>query len=149
MHRLCHSLQKIAQSCNVRLVFSAPERLSRLCRAVNAHPRKGVIRDTKPCHPFVPCAHESCTPHRCYVAKITSSRRVGASVQPSIHALPWLQLHSTFWKVFCYWHTWRPNGSRNLEVAEIHRLGGDCVSRPSLSKLSKKELHFLKPNSPD
>ena len=54
IHRFCHRLKKVAAKCGVSVVFSAPEKLARMCPVVNGRKEKSAC-SKKHATPFVSC----------------------------------------------------------------------------------------------
>ncbi|XP_040079191.1 uncharacterized protein LOC115318693, partial [Ixodes scapularis] len=58
LHRMSHNLKNVASRYGVRVVFSAPQKMSQICNRVNAH-AEGTTKPTctkKHANEFLPCA---------------------------------------------------------------------------------------------
>lgn len=157
IHGVAHNLKRIAGRCEVDVVFSAPEKLASLCRAVNPGARETRTCTTKHRNKFVPCVQGvvyslplSCGKRyigqtgRClnerlkehaYSVSSTVSGHLGIHCRdcgcvPEFHLCAVVKRH-------------RDQLTREiLEALEIAKLGDACVSRPSVA-LSEKEVVYL------
>ncbi|XP_070394116.1 uncharacterized protein, partial [Dermacentor albipictus] len=57
IHCISHNLRRIAAKSGVDVVFSAPERLQKLCKQVNTENNKRPSCSTQHCQQFVTCTH--------------------------------------------------------------------------------------------
>ncbi|XP_075750346.1 uncharacterized protein LOC142817169 [Rhipicephalus microplus] len=158
IHGVTHNLKKVASRCDVDLVFSAPEKLARLCRAVNPGSRGGRGCKVKHRKKYVPCIEGvvyslplSCgkwyigQTGRCLNERLKEhAHNVSSTVSGhlGIHCrdcgcVPDFQLCTVI-------RRHRDQLIREIyEASEIERLGSACVSRPSIA-LSLKEIDFLR-----
>lgn len=58
IHKTAHGLKKVANRSNLKVVFSAPNELSRLCRMTDPFRKVPSGSAVKHRNPFVECAEE-------------------------------------------------------------------------------------------
>lgn len=156
VHDVSHRLKKIGESAGVRVVFSAPEKLSGLCSSTSRMKEKrGCTTDHK--RKFVPCVQGVV-----YAIPLTCGRKyVGQtgrclnerlrehyySVQTTVSGHLGIHVRDCECRPL-FENTAVLARSRDqrvreiIEAEEIKRSGDACVSMPSLH-LSDKELLFL------
>lgn len=161
IHRVSHNVKRVAKKAGVKVVFSAPNKLSGLCKRVNAegnkkpsctknHARKFVKCCVNVVYeiPFSPCG-------RCYVGQtgrcINDRLREHAN---TLKGVPTSHLSDHCRQCGC-----KPlfekceiikkyRDQRTREISEAHRiqkLGDTCVSAPSLALLSKEISYLSEP----
>lgn len=161
IHQVSHNLKKIAARVNTRVVFSAPFKLSKLCKKTNPDKTAQSECSIKHRKPFVQCVTNvvyriplSCG--RAYIGQTGRclNVRLGEHCNKVGNFPP-----DGFLAQHCHGCACKPNFqgtvvvSRNrseitrliIEAEQIDYLGDACVSNPSMS-LSAKELHFLRMN---
>lgn len=165
MHQLSHNLRKMAQRSNVKVVFSAPNKLLKLCRLSDPEAVRGRHCNTKHRKAYVECVEGVVykIPLRCnrfYVGqtgrclndrlrehanKVNNAldkkkKVIDGYLAQHCHTcgcVPFLDRTAVVKKC-------SDRITREIIEAElIHRLGQACVSSPSLA-LTTKELDFLR-----
>lgn len=160
LHTISHRLKRIGQKAGVRVVFSAPDKLSKLCRRVNAPAVRKPACPVRHQAPFVPCqvgavykialscgkAYVGQT-GRCLNERLmehsnsvynTTKRNLGVHClkcpsqpcEPSLHNCTVIARNA---------HQFT---REIIEAAHILKLGQNCVSTPSIA-LTKRELEYL------
>lgn len=159
IHKFSHKLKKIGNRAQVRVVFSAPEKLGKLCKRVNDEftPKKCSIKHE---NKFVACQEGVIysIPLSCgkqYVGQ--TGRCVNERLREhNITVYNTVKGHLGIHCRDCESKTCQPFFQQTkvlsrhpntltreiIEAAEIARLNDACISCPSIS-LSKKELEFL------
>ncbi|CAN7949255.1 unnamed protein product [Ixodes hexagonus] len=159
MHTISHGLKKIAQRANVEVVFSAPQKLSSLCRKVSSSSVSSVSCSKKHKSKFVPCVEGviysfplSCGKEKQYIGQ--TGRCLNDRLREHNNNIA--NANSGHLGIHC-----RDCGcsarldscvvlgkSTNqltreiVEAANISRRNSRCVSTPSLT-LSEKELDYV------
>ena len=157
LHRVSHGLKKIGKRVDVTVVFSAPNKLSKLCRNVN-HSNGGSLGCTKKHqNRFVECTEKVVysIPLSCgkqYVGqtgRCLNDRLREHSYNVNRVVSGHLGIHcrdcgcdADFKKCIVIGRSVNALTREIMEAEMIARLGEDCVSAPSVF-LSAKELDFL------
>lgn len=166
-HKVSHRLKKVGDKCGVRVVFSAPEKLGRLCRLVNEPKKRSAckIRHTKAlvdCKVGVVyniplacgkryigqtgrCINERLLEHRRTVTSISG----GGHLADHIRRCSYKPACKAFLEETSVLRKFRTQKSR--EIFEALCIANDkdhCVSTPSIV-LRRKELDYLKANGVD
>lgn len=157
LHKISHGLKKIGNKANVRVVFSAPDKLSGLCKRVNSRAGRKNTCTTKHRKPFVPC-----TAGVVYVISLTCGKKYVGQTGRCLNE----RLKEHYYNVntavqghlgihcrdcgcvpvfnkceIIYRH--REQLTREIvEAEQIQRLGELCISVPSVA-LSNNELRYL------
>ncbi|CAN8029037.1 unnamed protein product, partial [Ixodes persulcatus] len=157
MHGLAHNLKRIAGRCNVDVLFTAPDKLSRLCRAVNPSDREARACTTKHRNRYVTCAEGVV-----YSLPLSCGRRyvgqTGRCLNDGLreHSYNVTSMVSGHLGIHCRDCSCQPQFQQCevvkrhrdqltreiLEALEIERLGVMCVSSPSVAS-SRKDINFL------
>lgn len=66
MQKTAHKLKKIANCINTKVVFSAPEKLAKLCTLMNPFHKASLCCVKKHRSQFVACAEGSCIIYHCH-----------------------------------------------------------------------------------
>lgn len=157
IHNMSHKLKKVASRVNVDVVFSAPQRLSSLCKRVNGQPIRTECCTKNHKTKFVSCAEGVI-----YSFPLTCGKRyvgqTGRCLNDRLreHNCNAINANSGHLGIHCRDCGCSPllgnctvlGRSNNkltreiIEAASIDLLDGVCVSTPSIS-LSRKELYYL------
>lgn len=155
IHGLSRNLKRIAGRCDVDVLFSAPDKLSRLCRAVNPSPRAATACSTRHRDRFV-----SCSEGVVYSLPLTCGKRyvgqTGRCLNDRLreHAYSVSTTVSGHLGIHCRDCGCLPDFQRCeivkrhrdqltreiLEAVEIARLGAACVSSPSVALSGRDEF---------
>ncbi|CAN7980436.1 unnamed protein product [Ixodes pacificus] len=157
IHSISHTLKKVANRFDVRVVLSAPDKLKRLCPKINSHHDKQDKCDVKHVNKFVNCLRGvvyeilfSCgkvyvgQTGRCVNIRLRE-HELSLKSSPAGH----LALHVRDCKCTPLFHRTKTlrqfsdQRTRELYEAQVTAAEGDtCISAPSVA-LSAKELHYL------
>ncbi|XP_077516534.1 uncharacterized protein LOC144126337 [Amblyomma americanum] len=160
LHAVSHRLKRICQRADVRVVFSAPDKLSKLCHRVNAPAERKPACPVKHRSPFVSCkvgvvykiplscgrAYTGQT-GRCLNERLmehsndvsnTAKRNLGVHCLkcPSRPCKPLFQDCTALDK------NAHQSTREIMEALHILKLGEDCVSSPSIA-LTNREVDYL------
>lgn len=158
IHAVAHNLKKTGKRAGVNVVFSAPEKLIRLCSKVNTRERKRRECGTRHHNQFVACKEEvvyslplDCK--RSYIGQtgrcINDRLREHHNKVEKLVAEGHLAAHCKQCGCKPQYDKCKLIGKGNhkitreiIEAFEIHRQSDKCISMPSVA-LSEKELKFL------
>lgn len=155
-HMISHNLKKVGNRAGVQVVFSVPQKLSRICKAVNAA-EPAPRCTTKHRSQFVECVDEVV-----YSVPLTCGKRyigqTGRCLNERLkeHHYNVTRLLSGHLAIHCRDCGCKPifeqtsvvrrcrdkTAREIIEAREIDKAGSLCVSAPSIL-LTKKELEFL------
>lgn len=163
-HQVSHRLKKVGDRCGVRVVFSAPEKLGRMCRLVNESQKKPAckIKHTKAlveCDVGVvysiPLACGKCyigQTGRCLNERLLEHRRNATSLSGAGHLADHIRRCSHKPACKAFFERTRVlrkySNQKNREIFEAFCISNEndyCVSAPSVV-LGKKELDYLRAN---
>lgn len=171
MHRISHGLKNVAGRYGVRVVFSAPNKLGRICKMVEkklSRQKAGTGCSVKHVSPFVPCSTGivyslpfSCgdvyigQSGRCVNVRLME-HRASLRNNPFAHVTRHCKAHEESSQEKCnpvYKDTsilWRHNDNLTRELVEafhIRKSEGKCISQASVT-LYDKEFAFMSKNMP-
>lgn len=162
IHRLSHRLKKVAQKCGLGVLFTAPDKLMRLCPAVTEvkkphchtkHRDKFVACRTGVVY-TIPlacgkmyigqtgrCVNERLREHRTTVSSLAGGGLLAKHCKRCEGCFP-------VYEATYVMHVGGQQKEREIvEALEIDRAGDMCVSTPSIA-LATKELDYLKKQMP-
>lgn len=157
LHNISHNLKKIAGRANIRVVFSAPEKLGKLCIVSNPCGRSNRCGKKHKCKPT------TCTENVVYEIPLSCGKRyigqTGRCINDRLREHSgnvkngsggWLAHHCSTCgckPLFDKCIIIRKNKDRLtreiMEAEKIERLKSQCMSTPSVS-LSQKEVCYLR-----
>lgn len=163
IHGLSHGLKKIGSKYGVRIAFSAPAKLSKVCSLVNHRMERDSRKQSNECHvrhknKYVPCKvgivyQVPLTCGKSYIGE--SGRCINVRLREherSLSCTPGLHLPAHCGECGCepvfndakvVSRDSRYMGRKIIEAFHIRGKGERCVSAPSIS-LSDKEFDYLR-----